>query len=151
MSRWLEGLEAPCDEQIFLQAVEAWGNAMDVPLRGSNEPLLPGRIYLSDIPINRAAMAAMKILRAASVAAPQAYLWRLMHLGEIFCAAQQLGIADLVREDEVHTDVLRAAAIAKLKTPPAAALKTGDDLPAFDLEDVAAKVAGFRQQEARGE
>ena len=145
--RWVDLLDAPCDEEIFRDAVKAWNDALDVPLRDPNIPLKPGCLYLADIPINRAAMAAVKHLRGAGVENPQAYLWRLMHMGEIFRAAPALGFGELVREDEVHTAVLRAAAVARLATPAGDAIRSDEERPVFDLEDVAAKVRHFLEKE----
>ncbi|HEX7891449.1 MAG TPA: hypothetical protein VF522_19010 [Ramlibacter sp.] len=149
-SQWAEGLGAACDDRIFLPTLKAWNEGMDVPLRDPRAPMKPG-LYLTDIPINRGAMAAAKFLRGAGVDNPQAYLWRVMHLGEILRAAPALGLGELVRDDEVHTALLRAAAVAKLATRPADAIGSTEDCPVFDLADVAAKTREFlAAEEAAG-
>lgn len=149
-TRWIDEMGTPCDPDVFLRAVAAWERGRDVPIRHP-EQLQPGRLYLADVDVNRAVMETVRELRAAGVPNPQAYLWRVMHLGEIFRAAPALGLGDLVREDEVHTALLRAAAVAKFRVPVQEVLRAQEDVGVFDLDDVVAKTAQFRQaQKAAG-
>jgi len=148
-TRWIDQMDAPCDPNIFLRAVAAWERGRDVPIR-HQEQLQPGRLYLADIDLNRAAMETVRELRAAGVPNPQAYLWRLMHMGEILRAAAALGLADLVREDKVHTALLRAAAVAKFRVPVSDAIRAHEEVGVFDLEDAVAKTAQFQAAEKAG-
>lgn len=144
MTRWIDYIDTPCDTELFVQAAEAWGDGLEVPIRPPDEPR-PAGLYLADMPVNRAAMHVVRQLRAKGVQNTQAYLWRLLHLHEIFEALPALGFVDLVRDDEVHTDVFRAAAVARLQTPVAQAMR--EDGPVFDLADIVARIEQFRAAE----
>lgn len=121
-SPWIaEGMK-PCDPEIFRSALDAWTAAQQVPLR--TEPHKGPGYVLSDIPINRAAMGTVKFLRDRGVPHPQAYLIRLMHLGEIFENAAQGGtLAKFVKPSDedgtvcVSDALLHAVALAPIPEP----------------------------------
>lgn len=78
---------AAVDPTVFLAMMSVWENAANVPLRaeGWTPPGLGG-LYLTDIPINRSAMAVVGELKRRGIEEPasQAYLMRLIHFGEMF-------------------------------------------------------------------
>lgn len=121
-SPWIEEGMKPCDPEIFCAAVDAWGTSQQVPLR-TEPPKGPGYV-LSDIPINRAAMGAVKFLRERGVSHPQAYLIRLLHMGEVFENAAQGGaLAKFVKPSEeegtvcVSDALLHAVALTPIPVP----------------------------------
>lgn len=139
-STWAEDASQPCDPDLFLMALQAWQKGREVPLPHVGTPKVPGRLYLNDeMPDNRSATHTIKVLKEAGVSNPQAYLWRIIHLPEIFEAADELGLADMVREDAVATPLLKAAAVAKLQVPPTEVSSAPEGSLIFDLQDVAAR------------
>lgn len=136
--RWIDDLEGPCEPQLFMAALDAFHRGADIALP---QPSGPG-LYLTDIPMNRAGLAGVKFLRAAGVQNPQAYLWRIIHFGQILRAAGEYGLAEHVRADEVSCALIRAAAVARIVAPGPA-----DSDQVFDMADVAAKTAEFAAAE----
>ncbi|KRC30670.1 hypothetical protein [Acidovorax sp. Root217] len=141
MSNWLAGAHTPCDPETFIAVLEVWQEGREKPLAGP-EPGAPG-VYLMDMPMNRSAMAAVAFMREKGIANSQAYLWRCMHLGDIFNAVREHGLSDLVRENEVHTALLKAAAVAKLND-------ISTDGGGFDMDDVARLAREFMASEDAG-
>ncbi len=152
-SPWIaEGMK-PCDPQIFCAAVDAWETAQRVPLR--TEPPKGSGYVLSDIPINRAALGVVKFLRERGVLHPQAYLIRLMHMGEVFDNAASGGpLAKFIKPSEedssacVSEALLHAVALAPIRLP--ADLSTGETM--LDLEAIRglADAAWMANEEASG-
>ncbi|MGV3679791.1 MAG: hypothetical protein ACO1PM_08705 [Acidovorax sp.] len=138
MSNWIADAHTPCDPETFIAVLEAWQEGREQPLAVPT-PEVPG-VYLTDVPINRSAMAALAYMRVNGVANAQAYLWRCMHMGDIFVAAAEHGLGDLVRENEVHTALLKSAAVAKLHDIATAGGK-------FDMEDVVRRAREFMASE----
>ncbi len=129
-SAWRQAIESPCDPEIFGQALQVWGEASDKPLAPAGTKRGPG-LYLTDIPINRSGLATAAFLKRAGVEAPQAYMWRVMHFFEILEAASAHGLADHVREDEISSALVSAAAGARLQF---------GEGPIFDMHDVTRRV-----------
>lgn len=121
-ANWLDDGARPCDPAIFLETLGVWEAAQQVPLR-SERPQGPGYV-LADIPINRAGMAVVKLLRERGVPHPQAYLIRLMHLSEVFDDIARGGaLAKYVKPGEepktvlVNEALLTAVALAPISVP----------------------------------
>jgi len=139
VSSWFDGLGQPCDPEIFQRALEVWQTGGQFKLR--NKPPTQSGLYLSDIPINRSAMATLGFLRARGVTGVQAYLWRIMHFNELLDHMRPDGLlAKYVKpEDEkgvmsVSEALLHAVAIAPIKMPIDLSAK---DYCLFDVEEIA--------------
>lgn len=144
-SPWLEGVLTPCDPKIFLEAMQTWSDASSKPLPEPKNKA-PG-LRLTDIPINRSALRTVAFLRERGVAAPHAYLWRLMHLHEVFEQAAAYGLADHVRDTEISSALITGMATARVNGPDAQ-----DSAVSFDMADVAAKtLAAAAAAEGAGE
>ncbi len=153
-SPWIAGAMEPCDPEIFRAALEAWGAARQVPLR-SGPTKGPG-YALSDIPINRAAMGAAKFLRERGVAHPQAYLMRLMHMGDVFENAGKGGVlakfvkpADEEGMVSVSEALLNAVALAPI--PAAAGLSHAAAMLDIEAIRVLAETAWVESEGASGD
>lgn len=140
-STWIDDAHIPCDPETFIAVLEAWQEGREKALAGP-KPGIPG-VYLTDVPTNRCAMASLAYMRENGVVNAQAYLWRCMHMGDIFASVVEHGLGDLVRENEVHTALLKAAAVAKLTRIPTAGGR-------FDMEDVARLAREFMATEDAG-
>ncbi len=134
---WLEDAHASCDPEMFLLVLDAWEKGASTPLRSADKQR--EGLYLTDIPINRCAMSAAAFMRRQSIDRPQAYLWRLVNLGQLIEAAPSHGLAEYIKGEEVHLALLRAAAVAKLCSREGGC--------GFDLEDVARHAAAFIKDE----
>lgn len=134
---WLEDAHASCDPEMFLLVLDAWEKGASTPL-GSPDKQRDG-LYLTDIPINRCAMSAAAFMRRQGIHRPQAYLFRLVSLGQLIEAAPSHGLAEYIKGEEVHLALLRAAAVAKLCSREGGC--------GFDLEDVARHAAAFIKDE----
>jgi hypothetical protein len=151
-STWLDGLDQPCDPKIFERALEVWQAGSQFKLR-KTPPTKKG-LYLSDIPMNRSAMATIGFLKARGVTNSQAYLWRAMHFGELLQHMQQDGrLAKYVKVGKekgvtlVSDALLHAIAVAPIKLPN----DLGTEESGFDLEEIARIADEIWQADSDGE
>jgi hypothetical protein len=141
-SRWIDDGTQPCDPSIFRKVLDVWHTGADSPLR-KRMPAGPGYV-LADIPINRAAMAAVGFLKARGVAHPQAYLIRILNFGEVLQAAKPGGpLSKFVKPSDspdillVSEALLDAVATSTVRAPAAGVESV------FDLGDIERRAADF--------
>jgi hypothetical protein len=143
-STYLQDMQAPADPDRFLAMTQVYQEAAQMPLA----PRSRAGIRLTDIPMSRGMMAVVGVMRKHGDAQSQvvATMSRMMHLGEIFEAAEFFGHFILPGADgdrdggtQVADALMRAAAVARINPP--------GEFIHFDLADVLAHAQRFEAAE----
>jgi hypothetical protein len=139
-SRWVDHGTEPCDPAIFREALDVWHTGAQVPLR-ERRPAGPGYV-LTDIPVNRAAMATVAFLKARGVAHQQAYLMRLLNFGDVLQAAKPGGpLARFVKPSDTPDDLLVSEALLDAVAMSSVLAPAAGSLAVFDLVDIERRAA----------
>lgn len=148
---FLRDMGKPVDPDTFVYMMQVFqsGAQMTIPVENpSARPAIvddDGTAYaLTDTPMNRGMGAVMKELSETGEGPAQAYLVRIMHMGEIFRDHGRFGRFMKSEGDDFHSvsaALLRAAATAKFTART--------DKMGFDLDDVLAKANAFAEQGQR--
>lgn len=144
----------PVDPDKFCAAAASFNEAgATAPPDSGGTPLaslnIDGRsMSLMDVPLNRALMAAKKILRGLGVDDCTAYFWRLTNLMDVVSGPHE-GFGDLILKDatghRVAAGVIYAAAVAKLSDADPERPK------AFDMDDLLATALAYEQRAVDGD
>lgn len=138
------------DPEKFLFVLNIYHAAARMTMPVENPQLLKfqveDKVYsMTDIPMNRGMMAATKELVSQGVSQEErmAYLFRLMHFGELFEHQERFG--DLIRPSDEDGSLMVADAL--MKACAVARIYAEHDRIGFDLDDVLKHAKSFSNEE----